>query len=540
MAVVDLLKRKGQVVGYNVKASYSERAMLTNVGGRWCSSSGTWHLPLDADIQRLTELLKVEFTAEVADWVSKYFDKKAYLKTLQTQPTATVKFPDGLDDYQKVGVRFLADAGRAILADDVGLGKTCQSIRAALEVDAQKVLVVTKKSLIWNWVCEIRKWAGPYVEEVEIFTTKSKALPDTRFVVTNYEAVVRKPDIFTKEWDVLIVDEATYIKNRKTARSDAINRVAQQSRYVWLLTATPTPNGVHELWALLNVLYKNEYSSFWRFVERYCYTEPGEWGGTKFLPGIKNKQDFAKNVSPLILRRDKTILKLPPVSYENVYVQMSNSQRRIYKQIQKSFMAVLSDTVIYTPSVLAQITRLRQLVCSPQLIGANGVDDTKTEALIDLLETYTPAHKILVFTTFAEYVKLLLPQLSDYGAVAITGEVPLASRKEAVERFQSDDKCRVLLGTIGAMGEGLNLQSADMVIFTNKDWVPSNNLIQAVGRAHRRGQTKPVHVISLIAENTIDEHIERVLKDKLQTQEAFEKLVTLLREDFVREVKVNV
>ncbi|BCV23334.1 DEAD/DEAH box helicase [Gelria sp. Kuro-4] len=434
-----------------------------------------------------------------------------------------------LDSYQTEGVQFLVDTKRAILADDVGLGKTAQAIHAALRIGASRVLVVTKKSLVYNWKHEIRRWAG---EEGVILTTKSVLDVPNRFVLTNYETVVRRIDaLLEQHWDALIVDEAAYVKNRKAKRSITIFKLAQTIPYVWLLTATPMPNNVAELWSLLHILDRKKYTSYWRFVDQYCWTEPNFFGGKTFLPGIKDEVGFQREIAPIMLRRTKELLNLPPVSYETIYVEQTGEQQRIYRDLKKSFLSIIDDThYVMAPTALAQLTRLRQVVCSPALVGGKD-DSAKTDALIELLEELAAQHKILVFTTFAEYVKLLLPELTPFGAVSITGEHSQEQRLKATETFQADDKCRVLVGTIGAMGEGLNLQSADVVVFLNKDWVPSNNLIQAVGRAHRRGQTKPVHVISLITKGTVDEYVEEALEAKLVTHQAFEAIIKRLREE---------
>jgi SNF2 family DNA or RNA helicase len=521
-------------VGYAVKASYDERTALHAVGARWHPATKTWHLPLDADLDRLESSLTLFWDMEALRWAEREAEARKRLVSLHRAKDAVIAYPDCLEPYQRVGVRFLADAKRAILADDVGLGKTAQVIRAAMEVNAERVLVVTRKTLVYNAQREILRWAAA---NSFVLTTKSKELPQRHWVVTNYETVVRRlGELLRQPWDVLILDEAAYVKNRQAERTKAVFKLAQKVPYVWPVTATPTPNGVWELWSLLHIVRPEKYTSFWRFVEQYCYTEPNFFGGRSFLPGIKNEHLFQKEIAPIMLRRTKEVLNLPPVSYETVYVSLTQEQARIYKQLKSSFLAEVGDSYVVAPTVLAQLTRLRQVLCSPALIG--GRDESgKTETLLELLEDLTAQHKVLVFTTFAEYARLLEPRLRAFGGVCITGQASQAERLKAVDTFQTDPKCRVLVGTIGAMGEGLNLQAADIVIFANKDWVPSNNLVQAVGRAHRRGQDKPVHVISLVVPDTVDEYTEVVLERKLQTNEAFELIVRRLRkeEEYVRD-----
>jgi len=530
MPWLDVHVKKGRVVGFLVTSAYAYRDRLKALGARWEPALNAWRLPLSVDLVRLvTEIPGLFVTDAAAEWLQQAGVWAQHLRALHFAKDAIVRYPHGLDPYQRVGVRFLTDAGRAILADDVGLGKTAQAIRAAMEVDGQHVLVIAKKSLLHNWTVEIRRWAGA---DAFVFTTQN-TLPYSLpwFTVTNYEVVVRRlEELRACPFDVLIVDEAAAIKNRKAQRSRAVHKLARDIPYVWLLTATPAPNSPDEIWSLLHCIRPEIYTSYWNFVEKHCDYDTNFFGGTE-IHGLKDPDAFAEELVPLMLRRDKSLLNLPPVTWETVWVNLEGEQRRIYQDLRQKFLAVLDEErVVTAPSVLAQLTRLRQVTCSPALVG--GPDESaKTEVLLDLLEDLTASHKVLVFTTFAEYVKLLLPRLGPFGAVSITGDTPAPARAEAVRKLNEDPGTRVFIGTIQAAGEGLNLQAADVVIFLNKSWVPSENEIQAVGRAHRRGQDKPVHVISLTAVRTVDEYIEEVLQAKKQATEAVEHLAERLRRE---------
>jgi SNF2 family DNA or RNA helicase len=404
-----------------------------------------------------------------------------------------------LSPYQEEGARFLAERGRCILADEMGLGKTAMAIRAALLVGARDVLVVTKKSLIFNWRREIAAWGQD---------------ARTRWDVTNYEQVVLRPQRYTGvRYDTLVVDEAAAIRNRKSKRSKAVRMLARRIPRVWLLTGTPIVNGPWDLWPLLNAVDPKGYSSFWAFVDRHIVTSHNGWGVQ--LLGVKDERAFLEEISPVVLRRTKELLGLPPLSYEEVYVPLCPVQGRIYRDLRQDFLAVVAPgRLVVTPSVVALITRLRQVCCSPALIG--GPDESsKTEAVMDLLEDVLPTGKALVFSAFAEYVKLLAARFSDAGwePAVITGDASEAERVHAVERFNGDRACRVLVGTIKAMGVGLNLQAASTVIFADREWTPAANE-QAVGRAYRRGQTGPVHVASLIAPGTVEDFVRRKLEEK--------------------------
>lgn len=499
--------------GYWLKSNYNERQAIKAAGGRWDADRRCWRLPEDADLRSLAGAVPLFLTPEAKAFLAARAERERLLASLHLAEDASLRFPvEGLSPYQRVGAKFLATAGRAILADDMGLGKTAQAVRACEEVGARRVLVVCPKSLLYNWEAEIGRWGGD--GSVGLLLSSDAAVPEGRYIVTNYEAAAKHVDALLEAgFEALIVDEATRIKNRKTARTRTVWRLAEAIRYVWLLTGTPIHNQPGELWSLLHSLSPDYYSSYWRFVERYCVVEDTGWG--RQIVGVKDLDGLARELGPRMLRRTKELLHLPPLSFETVRVRLGGEQARIYRELETKLISEVSDgNIIVTPSVLSQLTRLRQVACTPALIG--GPDEAaKTETLLELLEDLAERHKVLVFTTFAQYVEWLFRRndFLFYKAVRITGEDGDKDRWEAVRQFQEDPECRVLIGTIGAMGEGLNLQAADVVIFLNKDWVPATNE-QAVARAYRRGQEKPVHVISLEAANTVDQHVEALLARK--------------------------
>ena len=358
---------------------------------------------------------------------------------------------------------------------------------------------------------------------IATFTTKDETVPDAEFVIVGYDAArLRLADLSAVPWDVVVVDEAARIKNRKAKRTKAVWKLAHKSDYLWLLSGTPVQNRPDELWSLLHAIDPRRWSSYWRFVERHCEVVH-HFFGTR-VGRIKDKNAFAAEVAPVMLRRTRELLNLPPLTEETIYVELADEQARVYDEMEANFVAALGDDYIVAPSILAQITRLRQIACSPALVGGADVS-AKTEALLELLEDTA---KVLVFTTFAGYVDLLLPRLSPYNPVVVTGGVSTKQRDEATRTFQTDDNCRVLIGTTEAMSEGLNLQAANVVVFLDLSWTPAA-IDQAIGRACRRGQTKPVHVVKLVAAHTVDEDIAKLLARKRGVIRDVEAVTAIVR-----------
>lgn len=472
-----------------LKIGYNDRHIAKQLGATWDKRKRLWIIPDNADLSGL----KCLFTSEAREHYQKQRQRISKLLSLKD---VEIRYADGLADYQQSAVWFLVNAKRAILADEPGLGKTAVAIRAVMEAGVGNVLVVTKKSLIHNWELEIGRWC-----------TNQQII----WTVINYEQLTKHAE---QRFDALIVDEAQCIKNRRAKRTKLVHSIAKKIPYVWLLTGTPIVNSPADLWSLLHTVDPKKFSSFWRFIDKHCYTYHNYFGHIE-IGNIKDDQEFAREVAPYMLRRTKELLKLPPLSFEDVYVELLPEQKRIYDQLRRELIVYLDengDDSITATNTLALLTRLRQVTCSPALFGGPDIS-SKTDTLIELLETYAFNHKVLVFSTFAEYVKLLYPKLKQFNPLIITGESSEKQRRETVEKFKLRPDYRIVLGTIGAMGEGLNLQEADVVIFLNQDWTPAANE-QAYSRAYRRGQDKPVHVINIVAHGTVDEHVRDLLRVK--------------------------
>lgn len=438
-----------------------------------------------------------------------------HFERLRCAEDAHIVHGAGLDPYQRVAVQFLVDAERALLADIPGAGKSAVTVRAALEVDAQRVLIIAKKTLLYHWQHEVAKWGGGVCGQ---YTTKSKTLPPDRFVVTNYDAAVRRlNDLMRERWDTVVVDEAAQLKSRKTQRAKAVHSLCWSSRYTWLLSGTPIHNRPDELWSLLRALDKKTFSSYWRFVEEFCDIDYSMWG--RKILGPRNLNKLHRLLVPYVLRRDEAVLglSLPELLEETIALEMTPRQKKLYADMKKDFLATttmsaLAGDFVWAPNVVAQLTRLRQIACSPLLIGDTD-DGCKTPAIHELLEEHAPYRKVLLFTNFAEYVRILAAELHGYNPVVITGGSAGWQREASVVRFTEDGTCRLLIGTIRAMGEGLNLQAADMIVFADADWTPAA-MEQAIARSRRRGRTAPVHVVKLVSAGTVDEYVEEVLAHK--------------------------
>jgi len=431
-------------------------------------------------------------------------------------------------------------ARRAILGDDMGLGKTAQAVITCEETESIRVLVICPNTLKGYWKAEINKWVP--LRRVSVLRGNYKRKKETieefkyGFLVINIETT--RGDLinalYAAQWDTIIVDEAHSIKNRKSKQTEGVCKLAARAERVYLLTGTPIMNRVDELWSPLHVLYPKQYPSFWTFVRRHTvvyrkeiivYSKQQKKKIAKFIWMIDGKptrpKELRADIAPVFLRREKegVFPDMPPKIYQKVWLDMEGEQLRIYRDIERTAMAEIDDsTTVITPGILAQLTRCKQVAVSAGLIGGKP-EGVKINALVDIL--HGTDQKVLVFSQFAKAVKLVSERLEeeDISHVVFIGETKEEDRDSIIKCFQTVPEIQVFLATTQAGGQGITLTAASLVVFLDKHWTPATNE-QAVDRTRPHMQTRSVQIIELLARNSIDEMIEKVLTGKISIIEA--------------------
>lgn len=454
-----------------------------------------------------------------------------------------------LYEFQKAGVRFLMEAHRAILGDDMGLGKTAQAIITCEVMESNRTLIICPNTLKGHWETEIDKWApGQYVSVLRgNYKRKKKTIEEFErgFLIINIETVrfprTKRTDgysliggLLDAQWDVVVVDEAHSIKNRKSKQTEGVRKLAAKTKYIYLLTGTPILNRVDELWSPLNVLYPKQYPSFWTFVRQHTivykkritvYSKQKRKKITRIIQVIDGKptrpKELRAEIAPIFLRREKeeVFSDMPPKIYQKVWLGMEGEQLRIYRDIEQTAMAQIDDdTTIVTAGILAQLTRCKQVTVSAELIGGKS-EGVKIDALVDIL--HGTNQKVIVFSQFAEAIKLVARRLEgeDINYVTFIGETKEKDRDEFIKYFQTGLEIQVFLTTTQAGGVGITLTAASLVIFLDKTWTPAANE-QAVDRTRPHLQTQSVQIVELLCRNSVDELIEKVLTGKTSIIEA--------------------
>ena len=417
-----------------------------------------------------------------------------------------------LKDYQQGDVRLMQRLKHCLNANPMGLGKTVEAIKALEVMEVESVCIVVPKIIRQQWVDQIKYWWG---RDAEIYE-KQVTLEAGKIYVINYDKL-RNEKILAKfrrfRWDVLVLDEVHKIKSRESKQSVAVKLIPAARRIA--LSGTPILRYVDDLWSILNFLGE-EYSgkSYWAFAEYFCEIEKTTWGnkivGTTDDP---YRQAMLKQLLSLFMIRHESIEVAYGKTQETVRLPMTKEQRNLYRKEKQLLLDQLPENcTISNGAVLAM--RLRQTTSWPGLF----IEDEPGPKFEWIYEqcVNNPKEQFLVFTVFEQTAAALSQWLFNKSvrAVSITGKKS-AYENELSKMTFLKGKAQVLVGTIGAMGQGYDgLQEASRtVIFIDRDWSPEI-MSQAEERLHRMGQKQQVNVYYLECQGSFDQHVGKINMNK--------------------------
>ncbi|HLQ41147.1 MAG TPA: SNF2 helicase associated domain-containing protein [Tetragenococcus sp.] len=419
-----------------------------------------------------------------------------------------------LRDYQLTGFRWLKMLSHyqfgGILADEMGLGKTLQAISYLLSEKDEKssiqALIVAPASLTFNWQQEIRRFAPSLKCAVVSGNRQERAelLADQADIwITSYASLRQDIEDYRQmSLGYLILDEAQMVKNSATKTAQALRSLTIPHRFA--LSGTPIENNLDELWSLFQMIM------------------PGFFPNRQKYRSL-SQVEIAEMIRPFILRRDKqTVLKdLPEKLETNYYSVLTDEQKKVYlaylTQMREEVSTMDSaDFKKNRMSILAGLTRLRQICCDPSLFVANYQGGSgKLEQVKDLIQAAIEnGRRVLLFSQFTSMLSIIEEALADLGfsTFYLRGSTPPKDRIEMVDAFNEGQR-DVFLISLKAGGTGLNLTGADTVILYDLWWNPAVEE-QAAGRAHRIGQEHVVEVWRMIAEGTIEERMNFLQQEK--------------------------
>jgi superfamily II DNA or RNA helicase len=460
-----------------------------------------------------------------------------------------------LRDYQQDGLNWLTFLWKnglgGILADDMGLGKTVQTLalvaRAADADRHTRFLVVAPTSVVPNWVAECRKFV-PGLRVSAITATEGRTgipidqqVDGANIVVTSYTLLRLLFDDFDRvSWNGAIFDEAQFIKNHTGKTHQCARRL--EAPFKLAITGTPMENNLMELWSLLSVAAPGLFASPTAFTD--YFRKPIE---SRSAP--ERLDTLRRRIKPVMLRRTKSqvAIDLPPKQEQSMMLDLSAKHRKIYDtrlaRERQKVLGLLGDWEKNRFQVFRSLSMLRQLSLHAALVDSS--HNSVTSAKVDYLADQLPAlvdegHSALVFSQFTSFLDIVRDQLDELGITYsyLDGSMSAKQRDTAIRRFTSGVN-QVFLISLKAGGFGLNLTEADYCFVCDPWWNPAAES-QAVDRAHRLGQQRPVNVYRLVSADTIEERVVRLQDRKRALFDAVvddgELFGTALSADDIREM----
>ncbi|SFJ68755.1 MULTISPECIES: DEAD/DEAH box helicase [unclassified Bacillus (in: firmicutes)] len=491
---------------------------------------------------------------ELDDYYDKLFERLLHIGEIPS-----IKVPTSLQatlrPYQQQGVEwllYLRELGfGALLADDMGLGKSIQTITYLLYIKEHNLktgpaLIVAPTSVLGNWQKEFERFAPSLRVKLHYGGNRTKGedlsnfVQDADVILTSYALTqLDEEELSSQRWDAIILDEAQNIKNPHTKQSRAVRKL--QANHKITLTGTPMENRLSELWSIFDFLNHGYLGSLLQFQRRFVTPIEKDRDETKI-------QQVQRLIAPFLLRRtkqDKSVaLNLPDKQEQKAYCSLTAEQASLYEQlVQDTLKNVEGLTGIERRGfILLMLNKLKQICNHPALylkeeLPANLIKRSmKIETLLELVENIRDQHEsCLIFTQYIRMGNMLQTLLEEHfgeRVIFLNGSVPKKERDKMIEQFQNGQHGIFLL-SLKAGGTGLNLTAANHVIHYDRWWNPAVEN-QATDRAYRIGQKRFVHVHKLITTGTLEEKIDEMLERKQSLNNAI-----ITSENWITELSTN-
>ena len=415
---------------------------------------------------------------EIKDDVDEDIDV-SLLKQIQATPLLLESFHTELRHYQEFGTKFILHQNRVLLGDEMGLGKTIQAIAAMNHLHHKGhryFLVICPAGLLLNWKREIEKLTdmqaymlhGTGISDFKIWKS------DGGIAIINYEGLDKI--IFEKDFplDMVVVDEAHFVKNKEAQRTRNTVRMIEQAEYALYMTGTAIENNVDEMCYLIECL------------------NPSIAREVKDMKYLAKADLFRKKIAPVYLRRKRVdvLMELPELTIHDEWCMMNEEEIISYRKAVESgnFMAM-------------------------RRVSWGSLNSTKAERMVELcLQALGEGRKVVIFSYFLETLSFVTDLLLGKSLPVISGKLSLEKRQDILRQFD-EPVARVLPIQINVGGIGLNIQTAEIVILCEPQLKPSDEM-QAISRVYRMGQINHVFVYRLLSADTIDEVLVKRLHEK--------------------------
>lgn len=468
-----------------------------------------------------------------------------------------------LREFQKKGVEYALDKKRTFICDEMGLGKTIEALMAIDTANAYPALIVCPASLRLNWQNEIQKWLP---NKKIIINGKNDDINAGDFVITSYDGTKKLiaaagSTIAAKYlFNSIVFDESHYIKNYKAQRTINATVLAKKVELRLCLSGTPLINRPSELLSQLKILGRlNDFGGFWKFAFKYCRAYKSKWGWD--FSGASNLEELNQKLrATCYIRRLKSdvLQELPAKQRTILNIELQN--RDDYEKAKNNLIAWLKENATKDKKFLEAIKHLpeekqkieksdraqntiQRALRAEQLVRIEKLKqlaaEGKLEEVKEWIENFNDSNKLVVFTTHQHIAQELAKH---FKAPMIIGGLSDAQKQAAVDKFQNDESCKLIVCNIKAGGVGFTLTAASNVAFLELGWTSAEH-DQAEDRCHRIGQTDSVNCWYLLAQNTIEDKIFALLQKKreivskvtdgksYQNKSVFKELLTYLTKE---------
>ena len=579
--MIDILVKNGEL---HIKSEYMQefvQFMRSRPTRFWDKTNRLWILP-ESDLENL-----IKFIVSVNKEYSLNYD------TGESVSNAIIpewyEFKTKPFEHQIEGVKYGLDHPKFLLADEQGLGKTKQILDLSCilknKSNIKHVLIITcVNGLKYNWYDEVQTHTNEsayilgtrYItrgvrkgqtkigsnedrlEDIDKLGSGSE-IDKCYYIITNietlrYNKIVEVPlktkkngvqrfkkkttypivDVLQQkikdgEISMIIADEIHICKNSSSKQATAL--LSLDSEFKVALTGTPIMNRPEDAFTPLHWL-GYERHSYYSFEKHYCIK-----GGfdRHTIVGYRNLEDLQGMLDKCMLRRlKKDVLDLPDKIYINDFVEMSSSQMKLYDDVLNEITKDI-DKVILSPNPLTMLIRLRQVTGNPQLLSSKCQDNPKFNRLVEIVdEVVSGGGKCLIFSNWTSVINPAFDLLKtkNFNPAKYTGENK-DSRELEKDRFMTDPHCKVLLGTVDAMGTGLTLTAANTVVFLDEPWSRAKK-DQCEDRVHRIGTKDSPNIITIMCKGTIDESIHNIVFRKGKLSD----IIIDKEEDILRNPKI--
>ena len=439
-------------------------------------------------------------------------------------------------DYQYEGIKWLLNHPDSLLLDQPGLGKSLQTIYLAEELKAQEayehcLVICGINSLKNNWKKEVQKHSnescviiGERINKkgkINYASIKERAEQlynpiEEYFVIINVESlrdslIVDAIKNSKNNFDLILVDEVHKFGNPAALQTKNFLKLADVGKRHVAMTGTLLTNSPLNAFTPLKFIGK-EHSTWSNFKNFYCIFE--QQFGHMQIAGYKNMSLLKDEIDSCSLRREKSILNLPPKTIVPEFIDMDESQSKFYEDIMNGILDEVDKVHISEGNLLGMIVRLRQATSAPSTLTTKNITPTKLERACDLVEEITSSgEKVVIFSSFKEPINILAEKLKKYRPLIGTGDIDDKIVSDNVDKFQNNPEYKVFMGTAQKMGTGITLNAASYMILIDSEWTWAN-FEQTTDRIHRIGTDKPVIIYNLICNGTIDERVWNIINRK--------------------------